>query len=179
MNDELCGEVHPDKPEVVCDKQVPCYVMHHSRVTNDVWDGEQDPRTVVPKGKSRAKELADLASHVEPSKKAGPPLPLRRPHQQSEYENPVQDPEWVNNAVKVFHDFLSDRAEDFTTPEDLWPLLDSPREMREMVQVVRRALRQKWIEEVAAKRLNGVYRTRDGVEFKMNKLVPIYRSLLS
>jgi hypothetical protein len=149
--------------------------MHLSRTHDIDWDG---PPAVTRR--SRRKQALDIAGAVAPATRTGAPtLPVVRTPALSEYQGQVLFPEWVEHASKVLHGFLRTRHEAFTTPEDLWPLLDAPEEMREMVQVVRRALRGKWMTEVAAKRLTGVYRTRDGVEFKMNKLVPVYESLIA
>lgn len=85
---------------------------------------------------------------------------------------------WVPYAEGVFTDFLRTRAEPFTTAEDVWPLLYAPEEKRAMALVTQRLTKAGAISEVGAKRLRGIYRTRDGVAFAENKLVPIYVSLL-
>lgn len=82
---------------------------------------------------------------------------------------------WLAYAEEVFVEFLSIRTEPFTTAEDVWPLLYAPEEMRAMSLVTQRMVRQGRMREVGAKRLRGVYRTRDGVEFAENKLVPLYQ----
>jgi hypothetical protein len=174
---EVCGEVHPERPEVSCDKQMPCAVAHMSREHDEAWPNPLTMAELRQRTKSDRKRLVEMADRVRPATTVGPPsLEVLSPDVRSQWENQIKHPEWVEYASKVFYDFLRERTEPFTTPEDVWPLLDAPEEMREMVQVVRRALRDGWIKEVAAKRLNDVYRTKDGIEFKMNKLVPIYQS---
>lgn len=84
--------------------------------------------------------------------------------------------EWLRQAKRVLHTFCQQHEGDFTTAEDVWPLLDSPGEMRAFVVPVRHALRSRWMTEVGARRLSGLYTTADGVQFQMNKLVPVYRS---
>lgn len=85
---------------------------------------------------------------------------------------------WVPYAKGVLFDFLRQHPGEFTTAEDVWPLLDAPQEMRAMVLVVRAGLKEKAMHEVRAKRLRGEYRTKDGVVFAENKLVPVYQSLI-
>lgn len=81
---------------------------------------------------------------------------------------------WTEQTYQTFVRFVAERTEPFTTAEDFWPLIDAPREKRAMTIVVQRALRAGLIIEVGAKRLDKVYRSRDGVEFAMNKFAPIY-----
>lgn len=98
--------------------------------------------------------------------------------------NPVNDaPErvdpalWATTAEQTLHRLLMTRQEPFTTPEVLWPLLDSPpTDMRSLSTIVQAALRQGKMTEVGFVRLRDTYRTRDGVTFKMNKIVAKYRS---
>lgn len=85
---------------------------------------------------------------------------------------------WQARTRGAFRDFLRDRSEPFTTAEHFWPLIDAPREMRALSTVVRGAIRDNWIEEHGAVRLREVYHSRDGVQFAMNKLVPVYVSLI-
>lgn len=84
--------------------------------------------------------------------------------------------EWIAEARRVLHRYCTEHAEPFTTPEHIWPLLDSPGEMRAFTVVVQHALRRRWIAEEGFVRLRGVYTTRDGQTFEMNKAVPVYRS---
>lgn len=84
--------------------------------------------------------------------------------------------DWTKATEQRFREFLLTRAEPFTTAEDFWPLITAPQQMRALSVVVQSALRQEWLCEQGAVRLRGLYRSADGVEFKMNKLVPVYLS---
>lgn len=175
----ICGAECPSNPEIICEKQKDCTVVHISFSTGEAWPGEPEP---TPQRRRTIRQtLIEMGSRITREESAGDPiLEITGRDGRSEYENQIQEAEWVVYATQVFYDFLLDRTEPFTTPEDLWPLLEPPKEMREMVQVVRRALREGWIKEIAAKRLNGTYVTKgEAVAFKMNKLVPIYRSTLA
>lgn len=39
----LCGEPHPDYPDVICDRERPCYGSHMSVAARLVWDGPAHP----------------------------------------------------------------------------------------------------------------------------------------
>jgi hypothetical protein len=84
--------------------------------------------------------------------------------------------EWQSYAGKIIDEFLAGRTEYFTTAEDIWPLLDAPEEMRQISVLIRSYKARGLIVEAASKRLRGTYRTKDGVEFQENKLVPVYES---
>lgn len=90
-------------------------------------------------------------------------------------------PIWVAHAKHVLHEFCATHSEPFTTPEDIWPLLEWPvgGEMCAMVIPVRHALKRRWMREVDYRRLSEVYTTADGHTFEMNKVVPIYQSLIA
>lgn len=92
-------------------------------------------------------------------------------------EGQTTDPSvWQGQVYETLRGFLGEHPDPFTTPEDLWPLLDDPAvDRKNMSAVVGRALREGLMVEVGSKRLRDTYRTRDGVEFKMNKIVPIYQ----
>lgn len=128
--------------------------------------------------------LNEMASRAEPGHRTGSPAVAALRHaalaqvNRQEYEGQVVVDPWEEEALAIFYRFLLTRVEPFTTPEHLWPLIEAPGEMRKMVSVVRRALRGGWIREVGATRLTGTYFTLDHREFKMNKLVPLYQSLL-
>jgi hypothetical protein len=38
---DLCDEVHPEHPEVICDKSKPCYAYHQSQQHRMTW-GERE-----------------------------------------------------------------------------------------------------------------------------------------
>ena len=84
--------------------------------------------------------------------------------------------DWIAEAKRVLHTYCVEHDEPFTTPEDIWPLLDAPGEMRAFTVVVQHALKRRWIKEVSARRLRGAFTTRDGKIFEMNKISPIYQS---
>jgi len=87
--------------------------------------------------------------------------------------------DWLASAARTLHGYCQGHAGPFTTPEDIWPLLDNPGEMRAFSVTVQRALKRRWMTEVGAVRLPGTYSTRDGVTFKQNKFCPIYQSLIA
>lgn len=90
---------------------------------------------------------------------------------------PWTEERWLAQASDIFEEFLAARTEPFTTPEHLWPLLPDPLpdvDRRILVRLVRSALRAGVIREQGARRLKDTYRTADGSEFAINKLVPIY-----
>jgi hypothetical protein len=164
---EPCGDENPEYPGVFCEKPTPCYFVHQNFGMDLDWPGEDPPTRRL----SRLAEMKEIADAIPREKATGPP-DLR------EYQQRVRDPEWVEYASRVLHTYCREHAEPFTTAEHLWPLLDAPEEMRWLVQPVRRALRQHWMHQVDSRRLGDIYRSRDGVEFQMNKLVPVYRSLI-
>jgi hypothetical protein len=167
MDETLCSAPNPEHPEVLCDKPLPCHYMHESRAEEMAWPGK--PPSPVPPASSRRARMKEIADSIPPSKKTGPP-DLR------EHQHQVRDPAWVEYASEVLHTYCREHQQPFTTPEHLWPLLDAPEEKRQMHQPVRRALGQRWMSEVGSRRLRDIYRTRDGVEFQLNKLVPVYQS---
>lgn len=88
------------------------------------------------------------------------------------------DPEgWREHVLKVLASFLEDHDGDFTTPEDIWPLIEEPDvDRRNMQKVVQTALRSGLIARTGrTKFLGDTYYTADGHPFEMNKYVPIYR----
>ena len=87
--------------------------------------------------------------------------------------------DWVAGATQTLHTFCQHRSEPFTTAEHLWPLLSWPGEMRCFTLAVQTARKSGWMAETGAVRLSGTYATADGHTFAMNKLVPIYTSLIT
>jgi hypothetical protein len=59
----LCGDPHPDSPEVTCDKHVPCYYFHASRTAGISWGTQPDPPPKERTTKQRAEidKMADRA----------------------------------------------------------------------------------------------------------------------
>ncbi len=187
-----CHEPHPEIAESLC--VVPeGQHLDHIDLAGNVWPNgparEAHSRRPTKRGKGRrAGEASDaakakikeIAAAVERERRVNPLADGRRPATTGvpaasavEWSKEA----WAHETTGTLQVFLVARQEPFTTPEHLWPLIDSPNgDMRAMSVVVQAALRGQWIEEVGSKRLRDVYRTRDGVEFAMNKLVPIYRS---
>ena len=174
----LCSTGHPDYPDVVCDKPTPCYYFHSSRARGGLFWGEcPEP----PKRSGKKTQIAEIVSRATPESHSAPGTYAGQKRQ--EYLDGRKDPDlerWVDDACQTLFEWLKHRQDPFTTAEDVWCLLDHPPgDMRVMRRVVSTALRRGWITEVDAKRLNDRYRTKDGHVFEMNKLVPIYQSLLS
>lgn len=189
-----CNETNPEHPALVCIQPEGRH-LDHLDAAGGMW-----PNTLVreamaraPKkrrggGRDRSKASADaraqiteMAARARHEARVNPLADGRRAASTGIPAEAVvawSKEEWAKHAAEVFHSFLHTRTEPFTTPEHVWPLLDAPGEMRAMSLVVQALLRAGLIEEVGSKRLRDTYRTRDGVEFAMNKLVPIYRSLM-
>jgi hypothetical protein len=181
----ICGAKHPEIEGVTCTIKRPQGTHSpHTDWEHPPWlDKEFEERRKLLKSNRKVKPGAKARLHtkVVNSRKENLEAELRRvsPGVPQEAEGKWQQDPWVTYAGQTFQRFLEQRPESFTTAEDVWPLLERPEEMRAMVQVVRRLLRAGYMEEVGAKRLKGVYRTKDGHEFAENKLVPIYRSLIA
>lgn len=166
---DLCHEPHPDHPEVTCIKEAPCTGYHIAE------DGQPWGYTPV---ESKARKQTRIQGIVERAKKpvrTGPPTSVPQEVEEAWQRDQGQ---WLKQAQQTFREFLVQRRSDFTTPEHFWPLVDSPPQRRAFSLVVQQALRENWIVEVGAVRLRGTYETRDGQQFAMNKLVPVYRSQL-
>lgn len=145
-----------------------------------IWDNEAEIERVTRRpardqGRRTARRRVDeMAMRVPPERRVAP-----APGPPGAAVAGWSADAWTARAIAVLKEFCEGRTGPFTTPEDVWPLLPTPREQRAMVVPVRHALRHGWIAEVGARRLTGVYRTADGDQFRMNKLVPVYRSLIS
>lgn len=186
-----CGSIHPSKPEVACTIKLDTdsnHPDHYDRKANVDWpnlDWVPDRKVVHVNKRAAIQVAADAAKATgQPDRVGRPPTPAehlaeQRPVQADVPAEAVQAwsrDDWVEGAYTVLVGWIrSHPGQQFTTPEDIWPLLTAPREMRAMVLPVRRAIKHGLMAEVGAKRLRETYRTRDGVEFPMNKLVPIYR----
>lgn len=187
-----CGDPHPES-------QNPCILPETSHSHHGSKEGESWPNTMVQEalakrptrrgGKGRGaskpsdatiKKVRDMSGRARPETHVNPINDHRPPsHGPSPESVAAWDADgWVDRTFGTLTTFLRDRHEPFTTPEHFWPLIEAPREMRAMSRVVQRALRQNILQECGAKRLKDTYRTRDGVEFAMNKIVPVYQSLL-
>lgn len=172
---DRCGVAHPDRIEVSC-RAKGDHADHVSGPyiwTNTEWI-EAQPTAPVRRG-TALQRIRAAARRAEVQAPIGPP----RTGIPNEAREAWNRDEWMDYAHGEFFRFITGRAQSFTTPEDFWPLIVAPREKRALSIVVQAALRKGQIEESGEfKRLRGVYRTSDGVEFAMNKVVPIYRSLL-
>lgn len=175
---KTCGAPHPDDPSRTCISKSDTHGDHGDR--QGLWPRPERVALVKAftesrRSKKRTRTLRSLGQRAREGKKrilagdTGPGIP-------AEIEGRWVADEWHTYAGQIIEDFLKQRRDDFTTAEDVWPLLDRPEEMRAMSVLIQGFLREGYIEEVAAKRLRGTYRTKDGFEFAENKLVPVYRS---
>lgn len=180
MSDPACGAIHPLNTDRTCIKRGADHADHAD--PEGIWPNETvieqvRERAEFRKAKKRRGGARALAKKARDGKRAilagdsGPGL-------DPEILVRWQADEWQAYAGPIVESFLRRHEGEFTTAEDIWPLLDRPEEMRSMSVLVQAFLRAHYIEEVAAKRLRGTYRTKDGFEFAENKLVPIYRSLI-
>lgn len=131
--------------------------------------------------------LAEIARRPKPVQrrrdgkpKSGPSHPARMKmlRARAHMTGQVDDPEvWTVQVLEILEGFLATHDGDFTTPEDIWPLIpDSAVDGRAMRQVVRKALASGMIVDTGrTRRLGGGLHTADGTEFGMNKIVPVYR----
>jgi hypothetical protein len=66
---EICGEHHPERIEVTCEKWSPCYRRHVSHTHQTDWPSDKQR----PDKASRKAEAAGIAGNIKPAKKTGPP----------------------------------------------------------------------------------------------------------
>lgn len=175
-----CKAPHPEDAERRCQRAEGTHADHSDR--EGIWPNEKVREALRIKRahgtnrrgrkKSPHQELVGIAASgargIREFNGGGVPV---------EAEQAWSKQAWLPYATETFRTFLREHpGREFTTAEDVWPLLETPEEMRAMVVVVRTMLREHGMVEVGAKRLKGTYRTKDGVEFAENKLVPIYRA---
>jgi len=160
-----------------CRIKTPNHRAHFDGVT--WWDNAEfrPPPSKQKPGRKRADRISnqahDLMTSVAARTKADP-VTIREPEPRTWTEET-----WLLHAEKTLAAFLEARAEPFTTPEHLWPLLHDPLpevDRRVLSRLVQRALRNGEIVEVGGKRLRDTYYSADGGEFKINKIVPIYQA---
>jgi hypothetical protein len=175
---DLCGKAHPDRPEVTCDKDIPCWGFHANVRADVEWDGLPLP---TKETKEQAKERLRVArDKTAPADTTGRPvLEVQQPSGEvlKAWEEVAGN--WIGHAKKVLYEYCKEHAL-FTTRE-VWLLLDNPpgTDRRKMVVVTRHAVTQGWMAESGQyERQTEPYMTRDGISFPMNKPVPIYRSRL-
>lgn len=174
MDEDLCGHENPANPAQTCDKPVHPFGAHMHRASMAVWPGLAMPEkrtSKTPKG-ARVIEVVDAIEASGNGRRTGPPgvpplAEMAKSWQQRQRE-------WLEHA-KASLRLVCETHETFTN-EAVWALVDDVRERRAMVIVTRTGLRNGWMHEDHAIRVHGVWRTRDGHEFPLNKLVPVYRS---
>jgi hypothetical protein len=81
---------------------------------------------------------------------------------------------WCREALEAIGQVCA-LGKDFTTAEDVWPLLDWPGDGRIMDRPVREALKAGMMTRIGTRYLGGVYHSRDGHAFKQNKHASLYR----
>lgn len=153
--------------------------LDHYSLGGVAWPNEEarQARERAPKKTSGSK--ARVETQKELRQMASRATPFARVNPISDTTPTVPAEQWPAHAAQVLHRLLLTRAEPFTTPEVLWPLLDSPEgDMRALSVIIQAALREGKMAEVGFLRLRDTYRTKDGVEFRINKVVPRYRSLI-
>lgn len=170
---EPCGEPHPEVPDAYCDKPTPCWGYHESVAADLTWDGTPLPEVTTMA--SRKGKVAVMVESAEPSKMTGPPQVGVPSAAVAAWE--ASNPEWIEQAKAVLKDVC--RSHQTFTTRLLWTRLASPPERRAMVVVIRHGLKRGWMVEDGAQRETEPYVTADGQVFPLNKLVPIYRSLLT
>ncbi len=154
-----CNDQHPEQEHRHCAMDVGTHRFHTD--LDGTWANEA---YVPPRPKATKKTKGLLANFL-----GGADVPAGAAQAWN------QDG-WAQDTYSTVVAWLRTRTEPFTTAEHVWPLIPAPQEKRAMSLVVSRLLREHKIVEEGATRLKGVYTSQDGVEFKENKFVPIYRS---
>lgn len=153
MAGDVCGEAHPEHPEVTCWRAGTRHFGDH------FGDGYRWPN---------ARPLA----RPQPS---GSKAPHPGPALAGFFD---KDAEWKRETIETVTQWLRSHGDPFTTAQHLWPLLDSPHDKRSMSEVIRYLLTHQRIREVGTVRLGSGFTTRDGQRFAQNKKVPVYQSLI-
>ena len=62
-----CASAHPERPDVTCDKSVPCYGYHANATAPASWPGNPLPERPKPekKGSNRKAALAMIAQRAK------------------------------------------------------------------------------------------------------------------
>ena len=168
---ETCGHENPKNSAQTCDKPPHPYGAHMHRDSLSVWSGVPMPqRTRGAKG-DRVKEIVKVVRESGRADRTGPPggppaSAANAWHRERE--------QWLKEATEALRT-VCETNETFTNKE-VWARVDDTQERRAMVIVVRTGIRNGWMEEESAMRVRDTWSTRDGVEFPLNKLVPVYRS---
>lgn len=165
----VCNERHPDEHDQFC--VLTGSHGHHTTKWGMAWpnepvlqeSAERRARSSYRTKRGRTSALGALLTRVKVAEDAHPTSPE----------------EWLEEAYEIFHQWLAEHSEPFTTPQHIWPMLDTPTSMRILSVVVQRLLREGAMGQVGSVRLRDTYRTRDGTMFSINKMVPLYQSLIS
>lgn len=67
LRGELCGETHPEREEVRCDKHAPCWGDHSNVEHMTVWPGRP-----VPSRRPRTVEMAGIANRTARNRRPAP-----------------------------------------------------------------------------------------------------------
>lgn len=166
-----CGE-HDGR---MCDLPPGDHLYHHDH--QGWWRNtavEEAPRRRPRKRRKGAKVSQQARARALAARDATSPKDISRREEEWTEES------WVIHARQTLRAFLVERAEPFTTPEHVWPLLPDPApvDRRVFSRVVQAALREGWMTQDGSVRLEGGFTTADGTPFSMNKIVPVYRSLI-
>lgn len=175
MTNETCEHENPAVPGMLCDKPPHPFGAHMHREPLTVWPGLAMPQRGQrgPRGE-RAREVTRRIEQSGRASRTGAPQVGSAPPKEAEESWRETQEKWLVQATAALRE-VCEQMEEFTN-EAVWARVDNIREKRAMVLVVRHGLRAGWMHEDHAVRIKGTWRTRDGVEFPLNKLVPVYRS---
>jgi len=59
-----CARPHPEQPDVLCDKDAPCYGYHANAAAQKVWPGNPLPEPAPEPGRTRKGQLALIAQRA-------------------------------------------------------------------------------------------------------------------
>lgn len=177
MSDEDCEATLPNRPDVVCQKGEHPWGAHINMDAGVSWPGNPMPER-PKKARGDQSRLAGIQRAIDEyghgNTKTGPPTVQQGPPVQAVRSWSERREQWLTEAKAALLR-VCESQETFTTG-NVWALVDDTPERRAMVLVVRHGLRLGWMHEESAMRMHDDWRTRDGVSFPLNKLVPIYRS---
>lgn len=169
---DLCHEPHPDRPDLLCDKTVPCMGYHANG--EEIWGIQDLPEIQTRAGKQS--RLDDAATRTAPAVTTGAPV-IEIPTADVVRTWEAEAGDWIGHAKKVLFEYC--QTHHLFTTRDLWRLLPNPPgdDRRKMVVVTQYAVRRGWMRESGQYiRQTEPYVTSDGVRFPMNKAVPIFAS---
>lgn len=168
VDDDTCGAANPSLDGVICAKAPHLYGHHVSR------DGAVWPGAPVP-SKDRGKRLEEIRSRIKE------PKTVRAPQTDSgTWVAPLVawDREaWLEQARGALLSVCQEN--DRFTNEQVWALTPDCPTRKYMRQVTVYGVRQGWMERTKeGVMVDEPWVTSDGVEFPMNKIVPVYASLI-